>query len=125
MKKQRPISPHLQIYKPQITSVLSIAHRFTGLALSIGLVLFCWWMISLSMGGTAYTFFIDHLSSWYGKLVLCGLLFSFYYHLCNGIRHLYWDIGKGYNLKSVRFTGWVVVVFSVILTTITIMKVFS
>jgi len=123
MKKQRPISPHLQVYKPQLTSVLSIMHRFTGVALSMGVIVLCWWLFSLSSGGAAYGHFISHAKTWYGKLFMVGWLFSFYYHLCNGLRHLYWDIGKGYGLKTLYKTGWLVVVVSISLTIATTLRV--
>ena len=123
MKKQRPTSPHLQVYKPQLTSILSITHRFTGVALSAALVVLCYGVVALSLGHESYNAFLSHVGTWYGKALMIGWGFSFYYHLCNGLRHLYWDIGKGYGLKTVYKTGWMVVAIAIGLTLITAMKV--
>tara|TARA_R110002050_G_scaffold118195_2_gene235450 strand:+ start:70248 stop:70622 length:375 start_codon:yes stop_codon:yes gene_type:complete len=123
MKKQRPISPHLQVYKPQLTSILSITHRLTGVALSAALVVLCYGVLALNLGGESYNSFLNHVGAWYGKTLMIGWGFSFYYHLCNGLRHFYWDIGKGYSLKTVYRTGWMVVAIAIGLTLITAMKV--
>lgn len=114
--KKRPLSPHLQIYKIQITSLLSILHRGTGIVLYGGSVLWALWFFALAMGPESYKSMQNILLSPLGLLILCGWSFSFFYHLCNGIRHLGWDIGIGYDLSSVRFTGWVVVITSILLT---------
>ncbi|MGB0935192.1 MAG: succinate dehydrogenase, cytochrome b556 subunit [Alphaproteobacteria bacterium] len=119
MTHPRPLSPHLQVYKPQITSVLSIFHRGTGIALAAGGVLLAYWFVAIAQGAEEYAYLMSHLTSWYGVVALWGWMFSFYYHLSNGIRHLWWDAGRGFELEEVYRTGWMVVASSVILTTIT------
>lgn len=117
--QKRPLSPHLQVYRPQITSVLSIAHRMTGLALSLGTLPLVIWLGALAMGQEAYY----HVSLWFqcplALTALLGWAFCFYYHLSNGIRHLFWDMGWGFELTSVHRSGWIVVGFSVGLTILT------
>lgn len=112
----RPLSPHLQVYKPQITSVLSILHRITGVALAVGTLLLTWWLIAAASGPEAFTAAQGFIGSWLGLLLLFGWSWALFYHLCNGIRHLCWDIGLGFDLPTVRASGWVVVAASVILT---------
>jgi succinate dehydrogenase / fumarate reductase cytochrome b subunit len=112
----RPLSPHLQIYKPQITSVLSILHRFTGVALVGGVLLLVWWLIAAAAGPDAFVTVQSVMGSWIGRLVLFGFTFSLFYHLCNGIRHIVWDAGYGYGLPAAAASGWTVVAASVILT---------
>ncbi|MBS0271266.1 MAG: succinate dehydrogenase, cytochrome b556 subunit [Proteobacteria bacterium] len=114
--KKRPLSPHLQIYKIQITSLLSILHRGTGIVLYGGSVIWALWFFALAMGVESYKFMQSVMLSPLGLIILFGWSFSFFYHLCNGIRHLCWDIGIGYDLSSVRFTGWMVVTMSTLLT---------
>ena len=113
---QRPLSPHLQIYKPQLTSVLSITHRATGAVLAAGALLAVYWLYALASGAKAYAQAQALLGSWFGKVILMGLMFSLFYHLLNGIRHLMWDAGYGLELKSAYQTGWAVVILSAILT---------
>ncbi len=113
---ERPLSPHLQIYRPQITSVLSITHRATGIALAAGTLLLAWWLIALAAGPGPYGAATDFLGSWFGRLVLFGWSWALFYHLCNGIRHLFWDAGLGFELPTVYRSGWMVVWGSVILT---------
>jgi len=120
MKKiERPLSPHLSVYKPQITSVLSIMHRGTGVFLSLGLLLLTCWLLAVAAGGEQYTNIMDFLCGWFGRLLLIGWSFAFFYHLCNGIRHLYWDSGRGFEIDSVTKSGWAVLITSVVLTAIT------
>lgn len=114
--RQRPLSPHLQIYRPQITSVLSILHRMTGFGLVISLCFFIAWLICLSISDSVYTDFVQFMSSWFGQVVIFFSLFAFYYHLSNGIRHLVWDFGYGYDLPTAYKTGWLVVIIAVIAT---------
>jgi len=115
---QRPLSPHLQIYQPQLTSVLSVTHRGTGLALAVGTVFLVWWLFAAAFNpgwfGLAQAFWY----SWIGRLMLLGWTFSFFYHLCNGIRHLFWDAGWGLELKTAYRSGWTVVGSSIVLTLI-------
>lgn len=117
--RQRPLSPHLQVYRPQITSVLSILHRITGFGLFFSLFFFIAWITSLTMSESAYLTFMEFMSSWLGKAVILFSLFGFYYHLSNGIRHLIWDSGHGYELSTVRRSGWTVIIITVVATLLT------
>jgi len=112
----RPLSPHLQVYRWQLTSVLSILHRATGVALSAGTILLVWWLMAAAEGPDAYAQVQRFLGSWFGLLVLFGWSVALYYHLCNGIRHLCWDTGRGLELKSVYVGGWAVLASTVVLT---------
>ena len=114
----RPLSPHIGIYKPQITSVLSILHRATGMFLCLGAVVFAWWVIALALGPEPYAAVRSALGSWLGRLLLFAWTFSFFYHLCNGIRHLFWDAGIGFELRTVQASGMAVVAASIALTVI-------
>jgi succinate dehydrogenase / fumarate reductase cytochrome b subunit len=105
---KRPLSPHLQIYKPQLTSVLSITHRATGVALAIGTVLLVYWLVAAASGEHAYQHAQTVLGSMLGQLALFIWTWALFYHLCNGIRHLIWDAGYGFDLKSVYQSGRVV-----------------
>tara|TARA_R110002096_G_scaffold152214_6_gene315217 strand:- start:596 stop:982 length:387 start_codon:yes stop_codon:yes gene_type:complete len=116
----RPLSPHLQIYRPQLTSTLSITHRATGIVLSLGAVVLTYWLLALAGGETSYAAARGLLGSLPGLLALAAWAFSFYYHLCNGVRHLFWDIGVGFELKSVYASGYTVIGVSVVLTLATI-----
>jgi len=117
-KPVRPLSPHLQVYRPQLTSVLSITHRATGVALSIASLALVYWIWSLAAGPEHYRQAQFMFSTWYGQLVLLAASFSLFYHLGNGIRHLFWDIGQGFELDTVYRSGIAVVVVSVLLTII-------
>lgn len=112
----RPLSPHLQIYRPQITSVLSITHRATGILLCLGAVVFAWWVVALAIGPEAFATVRSALGSWLGMLFLFAWTFSFFFHLCNGIRHLFWDAGFGFEPDAVRASGKAVIAASVVLT---------
>ena len=116
MARERPISPHLQVYKPQITSVLSIFHRITGVALTFGLILLVAWIFTLSLGEEYFEYFSLFIKSWFGLLILFGFTFALNYHLCNGIRHLFWDAGYGYEIETVHKSGLAVLVVSFLLT---------
>lgn len=113
----RPLSPHLQIYKPQLTSVLSITHRATGVALSAGAVFLVIWLAAAA-GPERYAMVNAFLGSWLGMLLLIGWTWALFYHLCNGIRHLAWDVGWGFELPQLYASGWAVVVGSVAMTVI-------
>jgi succinate dehydrogenase / fumarate reductase cytochrome b subunit len=117
--KNRPLSPHLQIYRPQLTSLLSVVHRGTGVVLGVGTLLLAWWLIAAAMGPAAFETVQWFNGSWIGRLVLLGFTFSLFYHLCNGIRHLFWDMGAGFEIKTVNLTGWLVLVASTGLTGLT------
>ena len=114
----RPISPHLQVYKPQLTSVLSILHRITGVALSLGTILLVYWLIAAASGPVAFASAEALIGSWIGRVLLLGWTFALYFHLTNGIRHLFWDAGLGFELKTVYASGWTVVALAAILTLI-------
>lgn len=114
--ENRPLSPHLQVYKPQLTSVLSILHRMTGVFLSIAGLLLAYWLVSLMRGPEVYADAMSLLGSGFMRLVLAGVSFSFFYHLCNGIRHLFWDAGYGFEIEQIYASGWTVVVASILLT---------
>ncbi len=113
--RERPLSPHLQIYKPQITSILSILHRATGVALATGLTILCWGLWAMSKGASSYECFQWFIHSPIGILMLLGWAWALCYHLLNGIRHLFWDMGYGFNMTVVNASGWVVIVFSFLL----------
>lgn len=112
----RPTSPHLTIYRPQISTVLSIAHRITGVGLYAGLVLFSYWLWTAAYKPTGYASLHECLASIPGKIFLFGWTLAFYYHLANGIRHLFWDIGKGFELPAMAKSGWAAVFFAILMT---------
>jgi succinate dehydrogenase / fumarate reductase, cytochrome b subunit len=116
----RPLSPHLQIYKPQITSVLSISHRITGVALTVGTLLLVWWLLAAAAVPAAYAQAQAFIGSWLGILLLVGWAYALFFHLCNGIRHLVWDAGYGFDIATTYLTGWTVVAASAGLTLIAI-----
>lgn len=115
-KSQRPLSPHIQIYRPQLTSVLSITHRATGIALALGTLVLVYWLLAAASGAEAYASAQQLLGSWVGRVVLLGFSFALFFHLCNGIRHLFWDAGLGFELKTAYASGTAVVVVSIALT---------
>lgn len=112
----RPLSPHLQIYKPQITSVLSITHRATGVVLCGGLLLLVCWVVAIASGPDAYAGLQAFNGSFLGRLLLFVWSLSLFYHLCNGIRHLFWDAGYGLEIEAAQTSGWAVVIATVVLT---------
>ena len=114
--RSRPLSPHLQVYKPIPTMVMSIVHRITGGALYFGTVLVAWWLIAAAMGPAAYDDFTAVAGHWFGRLVLLGFTVTFLFHLLNGIRHIFWDSGLGFEKPTARFTGWLVVALTGLLT---------
>ena len=114
--KPRPTSPHLSIYRLEITSALSIIHRLTGIVLAIGLLFLTWWAMAVLFGPNAYAIFLDFTRSILGRLFLIGWSWALFYHMLNGVRHLFWDMGKGFDMQSVTQTGIMVLLGSVILT---------
>ena len=114
--RPRPLSPNIQIYRPQLTSVLSIANRITGLVLSLGAIGLVIWLTAAAMGPGAYGEVQGVVVSWGGRIVLFGFTFAFFMHLCGGIRHLVWDTVHGFELRSIYISGWAVVAGSVVLT---------
>lgn len=116
--RNRPISPHLQIYKPQLTSILSITHRLTGIGLAVGSLTFVYFLVSLMNGPEAFEVAKHFFRSWIGLLLLFGCILGVSFHILNGIRHLCWDAGLGLNLKSVYWSGWITLIGALLLTTL-------
>ena len=112
----RPLSPHLQVYRPQLTSVLSILHRATGIALSVGALYLATWVVFAAASPSTYATFQVFNGSIVGRFVLGGWLFSLFFHLFNGIRHLFWDMGYGFEIKEAYRSGWIVVVAALVAT---------
>ena len=112
----RPLSPRLQGYRPQLTSVLSIGNRITGVILSIYAVVLVVWLVAAAAGPLAYATVHAFLRSWIGQMLLFAGTFAFFLHLFGGIRHLVWDAGYGFSLRAIYISGWTVVVASVVLT---------
>ncbi len=115
---ERPLSPHLQIYRPQWTSVLSIMHRLTGIALSLGTVLIVIWAQSLAAGASQYESMRAFMGHPVMTLLLVAWTLALFYHLCNGVRHLLWDTGMLFDLNAARNSGIVVVISALLLTAI-------
>ena len=121
LHKNRPMSPHLSIYKLQLTSGLSILHRMTGAYLYLGLVIFAWTLFTMAY----FPYILENIGTYFCncsiagfifKIMAIGWAFSLFYHQLNGIRHLFWDIGKGFDLKTTYLTGRIVFILSIILT---------
>ena len=116
---EQPLSPHLQVYKPQLTSILSITHRGTGVFLSIGALFVVYYIYALSTGPASHAQAQALLGHWMGQVVLWALVFSVWFHLGNGLRHLFWDMGRGLELDAAYLSGWLVVAFSILATVTT------
>ena len=114
---ERPLSPHLQVHRLQITSALSILHRMTGLALSAGALVLAYWLIALAGGPVAYDQAATILNAGWLKLCYVAWSFCFFFHLANGIRHLVWDLGLGFEPGQIRASGWTVLVVATVATT--------
>jgi len=114
--RPRPLSPNIQIYRPQLTSVLSIANRITGVVLSVGAVGLVIWLSAAVARPEPYAIVQRLIGSWIGRIVMLGFTFAFFLHLCGGIRHLIWDTVHGFELRSIYISGWSVVAASVLLT---------
>lgn len=112
----RPLSPHVGLYRWQISNTLSIIHRLTGMLLSAGALTLTFWLGAVAAGPVAYGNLQSLLGSWPGSLLLAGFSFCFFYHLCNGMRHLVWDAGYGFGKQAARVSGVVVVVFAIVMT---------
>lgn len=112
VQRERPLSPHLQVWRWHITMATSIAHRITGVALYVGALIAAAWAVSLAQGPDAYATFKQLMGSPLGKLVMFGLTLSFFYHLANGIRHLVWDSGHGLDVKSANASAVLVFAFT-------------
>ena len=114
--RPRPRSPNIQIYRPQLTSVLSILNRMTGIVLSACAIVLVVWLVAAATGPQTYGVVQGVIASWIGHIVLFVATFAFFLHLCGGIRHLIWDTVHGFELRSIYISGWVVVAGSVVLT---------
>jgi len=112
----RPLSPHLSIYRWPITMALSILHRTTGVALSLGFIVLAVWLFDTASGADAYAVFMKYMDTGIGMLLLVGWSFAFFYHLSNGARHLYWDTGRGLEKEQVTRSAWFTLILSVVLT---------
>ncbi|MEZ5669330.1 MAG: succinate dehydrogenase, cytochrome b556 subunit [Alphaproteobacteria bacterium] len=112
----RPLSPHLQVYRLPLLAKLSILHRMTGVALFFGTVIWVWWLIAAAVGDDAFEAARWFIGSWLGQIMLVGWTFALFFHLANGIRHLGWDAGLGFELKAANATGWLVVMFALGMT---------
>jgi len=112
----RPLSPHISIYRWPITMTLSILHRATGVALSIGLIVLAAWLAYAAAGEADYARFIDLMSTLIGRLLLIGWSYAFAFHLANGVRHLFWDTGRGFEMHQANASAWFVLAASVAMT---------
>jgi succinate dehydrogenase / fumarate reductase, cytochrome b subunit len=112
----RPTSPHVWLYRWQIGNTLSILHRFTGAALALGLIALSYWFVSLAGGPESYAAAARLLASPLGLVILLGWTFSFLFHLLNGVRHLFWDAGKGFERTQRHVSGWLAVLGAIALT---------
>ncbi len=112
----RPLSPHLQVYRPQLTSALSIFHRITGVINALGTALLTWWLVAAATGPAAFATVQGFLGSPVGYVLLAGWSLTVFYHLCNGIRHLFWDAGYGFELANVYRSGIAVLITTAALT---------
>ena len=115
---KNPISPHLQIYRWHISSLLSIIHRISGVINLLALILIFFWLIILSFGENNYELFLFVINSFFGKFILIGFTWSMTFHILSGIRHLAWDLGYGFEIKTANISGAVVIILSLLLTVI-------
>ena len=114
--RERPLSPHLQVYRWQITMVMSILHRATGVGLGFGAFALAWWLLAVAEGGESYRSAAEWLASPLGLIALAGFSLALVYHLLNGLRHLLWDIGWGFDIPDVYRSGYAVAILTVVLT---------
>jgi succinate dehydrogenase / fumarate reductase cytochrome b subunit len=115
-RSERPVSPHLQIYRWYLTMALSIGHRVSGVGLALGLLLFTWWLLALASGPEAFATVEAAMGSWLGVLVLFIYTFVVFYHLGNGVRHLVWDAGYGFDIEIAARSGIAVLAFAGVAT---------
>lgn len=125
VERDRPLSPHLQIYRLPLNAVLSITHRLTGMVLSLGAALVIFVLIAAASGPTAYQTAYAVVSSWPGQVILFLFTAALYYHLCAGIRHLVWDVGHGYSLEAARIGSYAVLAGTAVLTLLTWLIAFA
>jgi succinate dehydrogenase / fumarate reductase, cytochrome b subunit len=120
---ERPLSPHLQIYRPQLTSITSILTRITGNALIVGVILAVWWLLAAATSREYFAVADAVATSWFGDLVFAGSAWAVWYHYLAGLRHLYFDAGHGLEVSTAEKLGWVCIIGSVVLTVLTILIV--
>ena len=117
----RPLSPHLSIYRMAITMLVSILNRITGAGMVLAAVMIVWWLMAAASGAEYYATVNGFLTSWFGLLILVGSLWALWFHFLGGLRHLFMDFGIGYEIKTVNMTGWIVVIGSFVLTALTLL----
>jgi succinate dehydrogenase / fumarate reductase cytochrome b subunit len=117
----RPLSPHLQIYRPQLTSITSILTRITGNGLILAVLLIVWWLLAAATGPEHFAVADGVLRSWFGKLVMAGSIWALWYHTLAGLRHLWFDSGRGLDIPTAEKLGWGIIAGSVLLTFATIL----
>ena len=115
---KNPLSPHLQIYRWHISSLLSITHRIAGVINLLALILIFFWLVVLSLGENNYELFLSIINSFFGKSILIGFTWSMSFHLLSGIRHLVWDLGYGFEIKTANISGIIVIITSLVVTVI-------
>ena len=120
---ERPLSPHLQIYRIQMTSVSSILTRITGHALMVGVILAVWWLLAAAVSDQYFALANAVMTSWFGKLVMTGSLWAVWYHYLAGLRHLLFDARLGLDIKTAELLGWACIIGSVVLTVLTLVIV--
>ena len=113
-----PLSPHLQIYRWHISSLISITHRITGVINLLALILIFFWLVVLSFGESNYELFLLIINSFFGKFILIGFTWSMCFHILSGIRHLAWDLGYGFEIKTANISGIIVIISSLVMTII-------
>ena len=116
MKNESPLSPHIQIYSWHISSIVSITHRITGIINMIAMTLICFWLSFLLLGEISYNFLQNILNTFFGKFIIISIVWSFSFQILSEIRHLFWDIGIGFELKTSNITGLIVIFGSFVLT---------
>ena len=116
MDINNPLSPHIQIYSWNISSLISISHRITGVLNILALTLICFWIASMLLGSTSYEFIYSILNSFFGKFLVIGITWSFSFQILSEIRHLFWDIGYGFELTTSKISGIIVIFGSFIIT---------
>ena len=116
---KHPTSPHLQIYRLPLTALLSITHRITGVILAFGCVVLVWMLAAAAFDPDYYNAMLPYMDGWLGKIFMLGVIFSLYLHFCNGIRHLFWDVGYGFELETVDLTAKLAIVIAIVLTAAT------
>ena len=118
MSTEKPLSPHIQIYRWEVTMLVSILHRAAGIAMAIGTAFVVWMLLALATGEAAYNVFHDFITSPLGTLMLLGWTVAIFLHMGNGIRHFFWDVGKGYDIKVARRSAFALFAFTAIMTLI-------